>query len=258
MLHWWAKYLQNTMQKWASKLTIRFLFDQNVQYFGSQGKCPSKFINIGNNCYWFSTSNLNWLDAQNTCKEMYFNSDILDVNDKEDLLELIKYLLDNRLSHYLKSLHIKINLPDHDSTSYSEEMHNDYVENLKLKLCNSNNQNTVSTSSMFHSTLSEFEASLANENVVTFFIGKANSDLANISIKFSPKDYSYCVDMRKLQTKLPFICKYKTLKNNKTSTDFYPDSLRNYQQDPKMSYVINSLYAIVHGLDKAHQIVTHN
>jgi hypothetical protein len=104
---------------------------------------------------------------------------------------------------------------------------------------------------MLHSTLSEFEASLANENV-----GKANSDLANISIKFSPRDYSYCVDMRKSHTKLPFICKYKTLKNNKTSTDFYPDSLRNYQQDPKMSYVINSLYAIVHGLDKAHQIVT--
>ncbi len=189
---------------------------------------------------------------------MYFNSDILDVNDKDDFIELVKYLSDNQLRHFLKTIHIKIKLPDNDFTSYSNEMHNDNVENLKLRLCNLKNQNRFSANSTSHSTVNEFEAILANENVVTYFIGKANSDLSNISIHFFPNDYSFCVDMRKSQPKLPFICKYKTLKKNKTSTDFYPDSLRNYQQDPKMSYVINSLFAIVHGLDKAHQIVTFN
>lgn len=41
----------------------------------------------------------------------------------------------------------------------------------------------------------------------------------------------------------------------KFSGDYYPDSLRNYQQDPKMSYVINALLAIAHGLAKIHQNV---
>ena len=99
---WFNEYWEEMFKCYIDEPSIyqlKFYFILKIynKYSKIKGKCPSKFINIGNNCYWFSISNLNWLDAQKTCKEMYFNSDILDVNDKDDFIELVKYLSDNKL-----------------------------------------------------------------------------------------------------------------------------------------------------------------
>ena len=81
------------------------------------------------------------------------------------------------------------------------------------------------------------------------------------------KPLIYCFKWKNCAKKLPFICKFdsSSAKSNAKShedsiklinyDDFYPDTLRSYQQDPKMSFVINSLLAVAHGLDRVHKKV---
>ncbi len=54
--------------------------------------------------------------------------------------------------------------------------------------------------------------------------------------------------------KLAFVCK---LKKSKTSPNqvYYKHSLADYQQDPKMSYIINAFLAVVYGLDMSQKSV---
>jgi hypothetical protein len=116
------------------------------------------------------------------------------------------------------------------------------------------------------------EASLTDENVVTFFDSKINQRLQCISILLANNSLGigkrpvYCLKMKNCVKRLPFICKFESPVNkaltSKTRTGgvgseikFYPDTLRNYQQDPKMSFVINSFLAVVYGLDRVHQKV---
>jgi hypothetical protein len=118
----------------------------------------------------------------------------------------------------------------------------------------------------------DYEASLTDENVVTFFDSKINQHLQCISILINnsslgvDKKPVFCLKMKNCVRRLPFICKFESSSGRSESSsansdgstekiDFYPDTLRNYQQDPKMSFVINSFLAVAYGLDRVHQKV---
>lgn len=113
---------------------------------------------------------------------------------------------------------------------------------------------------------------LSDDDVITFFNSHLKPDRQCISIIITRvtsgrTNFSYCVQFNNCYRKLPFICKFRhstssfstnNLENKNTShrkIEFYPDTLRNYQQDPKMSYVINSLLAVVYGLDRIYKKV---
>ena len=80
------------------------------------------------------------------------------------------------------------------------------------------------------------------------------SKIACPSVVVLEKDEMYCVN--DCEQNINYICSYDT---NKKSSDYetsvYSDTLKDYQQDPKMSYVMNSFLAIAYGLDKIHQKV---
>lgn len=126
----------------------------------------------------------------------------------------------------------------------------------------------------------DFMNTLSDDDVITFYNSHLKSDRQCISVLnnqtlsleksknrrdlFKSK-FSYCVQFNTCYRRLPFICKFRHSppsfsssnleKSNRShlKAEFYPDTLRNYQQDPKMSYVINSLLAVSYGLDRIHQ-----
>lgn len=136
--------------------------------------------------------------------------------------------------------------------------------NIRLKLCKNLD---VDYKGEF---VTDFEASLADEDVITIFNSKIYQNPPHLSLEIlgnieknseknvnpePSKQINYCIELKTYEKKLPFICKLD-LQNLKPETVFYKNSLKNYQQDPKMSYVINSVLAIVNGLDKVHQNVS--
>jgi hypothetical protein len=165
----------------------------------------------------------------------------------------------------------------------SEEQNDldDLSSNVRIKVCRSHFYTRVKKSkrNTFHPKSNDFyDMITSGENVITFFNSKLNQQTSQfISILFTNDtnkqnyeyvsdyvdknqiNYSYCIELKNYEKKLPFVCKYEGKFSNKSKkyqlVDFYPDSLFNYQQDPKMSYVINSLLAVVHGLNRIHKNV---
>jgi hypothetical protein len=223
---------------------------------------------------------LEWEDAQSECKKKYFNSELLDTNEY-DLNELINYLYKTNQLEHLSKIHIKIkstqrhHQPDQDASEQSNEVNK---KKLKLKLCQSQSvKEKALYNNLLHknANLSELDDSLIDDDLATYLDYKKKENLKYTSIKISYennvndedeiKNYDHCIEVNSKKKKLAFICKFET-RNKKNidddvsdddddMNDFYPDTLRDYIQDPKMSYVMNSLLAIVNGLDKAHQIV---
>ena len=73
---------------------------------------------------------------------------------------------------------------------------------------------------------------------------------------------THCLNYQDCKKEFYFICIYDL--HNKNNEDVveatnsnlvYTDTLQDYQQDPKMSYVMNSFLAIAHGLNKVHRKV---
>lgn len=221
---------------------------------------------------------MNWAEAQNECKQKYFDSNLLDLNKKKDLEEVFEYLENNEMVHHLNKMHVRIKIQQ-DSNEQIYEEYTSSEQTLKLKNCRigkSKNKRKKSEHQLFdhyhldqhiNESISDFEASLADEDVITFFNSKMNQNSQqcisifitkilndNLNTQQLKTNFSYCIELKNCHKKLPFICKIEVNESNSLG-DFYPDSLRNYQQDPKMSYVINSLLAVVYGLSRAHQNV---
>jgi hypothetical protein len=68
---------------------------------------------------------------------------------------------------------------------------------------------------------------------------------------------AFCLNSNDCKKELYFICNYDINKNidDKADSLVYADTLQNYQQDPKMSYVMNSFLAVAFGLNRIHQKV---
>ena len=160
-----------------------------------------------------------------------------------------------KLSHALKNSTSSPTSGEYVHKSEQYEGLNYYDEqNLKLKLCKGADVAEKSSNEM---SISEFEASLADEDVITFFNSHIYQNPPFFSLEIlreANQTFSYCVELKTYEKKLPFVCKVD-LDDAKSEKHFYTNSLKNYQQDPKMSYVMNSLLAIVNGLDKVHQNV---
>ena len=221
---------------------------------------------------------LEWEDAQNECKKKYFNSELLDINEY-DLNELINYLFKtNQLENFSK-LHIKListQRQQHQRQDSIEQSSESTLNKKKLKLCKSQ---SVKEKGLYNNllnknkSLTDLDDSLIDDDLSTYLDYRKRENLKYTSIKITHekiflndedeiKSYDYCIEVNNKKKKLPFICKFESRSNlnqndddNDELSDFYPDTLRDYIQDPKMSYVMNSLLAIVNGLDKAHQIV---
>ncbi len=286
-------------------------------------KCPTGFIDIGDNCYWFSTQSLNWNDARNACKEKHFRSSLLDLNNEAYLEEVFQYLIKHRTisSEHLNEVHARIrlnsdgststlrsrhhtvhssDLDDHEDLDNGQEMttHGEQMDQLifndennmsgeqtiKLRYCKSilkdeeklNQYNLLELASRATTASVEplgrdYEASLTDENVVTFFDSKINQNLQCLSILIANSSLGvgkkpvYCLKMKNCVRRLPFVCKLEPSSGQMVRSkanggpekaDFYPDTLTNYQQDPKMSFVVNSLLAVAYGLDRVHQKVS--
>lgn len=272
----------------------------------NKGKCPINFVEIGGKCYWISTQNLNWIDAQKECKLKYFNSNLLDLNNSDDVLNVLEYLALNGMTEHLLRMHMRIKIPMESTEDYSSELDekksfNFVVSNgesgaqgqsLSLEQGQTRPGEEPQTLKLVHckkfsnyselrkrvdyeldeygyliknDSFSNFEDSLSDEDVITFFNSKINRHLQCVSILIMNRltgnqknNFSYCIQFNNCFKKLPFVCKFHPDENkiaNKSKLDFYPDTLRNYQQDPKMSYVINSFLTVVHGLDRIHKKV---
>ena len=205
------------------------------------------------------------------CKDKYFHADLLDLNNKEELKKIFEYLANNAMTDFLRKVHVRIKLSSsqNEPTTESDEKRFQFDENnssentLKLKLC----KPIKKTDDRISESTNEFEASFSNEEVITFFNSKLqltrpqcfSISIINNFLLNKKNNFTYCIELKECNKNLPFICKYELNKTNynytKTAMDVYPDTLQGYQQDPKMSYVINSFLAVVHGLEKAHKKV---
>lgn len=97
----------------------------------------------------------------------------------------------------------------------------------------------------------------SREEVFTFYNSKSfKSDVGCIILNLrnnTRKRLSYCLDLDKCGQELPYICKLK--KDITSQQRYYKHSLENYQQDPKMSYIMNAFLAVVYGLNNAQKNV---
>lgn len=226
------------------------------KFFIIKGKCPIEFHEIGNKCYWFSSEHLNWQDAHKKCQNIYHDSDLVDLNNHQDLNELFKYLKKhNKFKEIFSKMHVRVDLKTGTEKSKNKDEFIFDQESLIFRNCDSKNKRNLFDQNY---EISDFESSISSEDVITFYNKKIYNDYQCIFIMVSIDNskLNYCVQLKNCHLKLPFICKINTEKmRNRFSGDFYPDSLHNYQQDPKMSYVINSLLAITHGLARVHNNV---
>jgi hypothetical protein len=228
-----------------------------------QETCPSDFIKIGINCFWFSNQNLNWKDAQDECKKQHTLSDLMDINDQYDFHQVLEHIATTSNNRF-KKIHTQMKLSNGFNNNSNENQHKiehyegmNYFDeqNIKLKLCKTSD---IEYKSEFSN---DFEASIADEDVITFFNSKIYHTPPYLSLEILENEESneetkrmpnYCIEINNYEKKLPFVCKLEA-KHFKSENSFYRNSLKNYQQDPKMSYVINSALAIVNGLDRVHQ-----
>jgi hypothetical protein len=174
----------------------------------------------------------------------------------------------------------------------SQQLLYDYAasaeQTLKIRVCKSfipiiksNEPGQANYSAYAHnesSLLSSFELALADEQVFTYFINNIDQNkqclsivISNMIIENGGNNFSYCIELNKCDDRLPFVCKFETNKTKErekmtaagsskskqvdSSNFIFPDTLQGYIQDPKMSYVMNSFLALVHGLNRVHQAV---
>jgi hypothetical protein len=75
-----------------------------------KGKCPADFVEIGNNCYYFSRQDANWIEARAECRSKYDNSDLLDLNSPEDLNDVLEYAASQAMTDHLLRMHVRIKI----------------------------------------------------------------------------------------------------------------------------------------------------
>lgn len=199
-------------------------------------------------------------------------------------MRVINYMINNQSISHLSEIHANLKLePMVKSDSYTEssaEKYDQLVFNdenmsgektIKLKSCMHylDNGMTAKNSEGNRDYINTYEASLTDENVITFFDSKINQKLKCLSIVIyntTDQRITYCLKFKNCTRKLPYVCEIQpgsgSSSNSKTdeldqskADNFYPDTLRNYVQDPKMSFVINSLLAVTYGLDRVHKKV---
>ncbi|RNA13570.1 Metabotropic glutamate receptor 1 [Brachionus plicatilis] len=226
--------------------------------FFKQGKCPIEFQEIGNKCYWFSSENLNWQDARKKCESKYHYSDLLDLNNQQDLKDLFNHIRNqSEIKKLFSRMHVRIELATNTGTEKSNIV-NEYnfdAESIIFRTCGKTAKRNAFEQNY---EMSDFESSISSEDVITFYNSKIynNQQCISIIISNNSGEFDYCVKFKNCHSKFPFVCKINTDKIvEKFSGDYYPDSLHNYQQDPKMSYVINALLAVTHGLARIHKNV---
>ncbi len=106
----------------------------------------------------------------------------------------------------------------------------------------------------------EFHGRLAENSITNLKIDKCiynkKDSLSKLTCPnvVSEGDQIFCIN--DCERELYYICNYDTTKkSDKDDIYVYSDTLQDYQQDPKMSYVMNSFLAVAYGLDKIHQKV---
>lgn len=172
-----------------------------------------------------------------------------ELNNLEELDELIEYLILKNMTHHLK-MHVA---SDSLSTSNEETFDFENEPNLILKICpqtivshwkNHFNHENIGISKHLVNVGFDNEKYI-DEKVFTLFNSKHSFNKLKCMILVAKNQTDYCIEFNECGLQLPFICKVKADKNSNT----YQNSLNDYVQDPKMSYVINSFLAIYHGLD---------
>nr|QVK45748.1 G protein-coupled receptor [Proales similis] len=217
--------------------------------------CPTGLMAIGNACYWLSETSLSWQEAENKCKSVYHDAELLDAGDDHSLDLVLNYLSQRGLKEHLSRLHVKVKLNSilkkHKIRHTSDfDSIGDDAQGIRLRFCQP--LEAIKDKHDPH-----FFAALSSSDTITYFISRTETDINNITLlmtsdeRFGP----YCIDLNGAQDRQPFICRFQTPLASRSDqpVEFYPDSLRNYQQDPKMSYVMNSMLAIAHGLNNAHR-----
>lgn len=198
---------------------------------------------------------MNWQDAHKRCENIYHDSDLVDLNNHQDLNELFSYINNHsEFKEIFLKMHVRVEV---NTDSKKSNNNNEYIFDKKsifFRNCGSKKKRNLFDQNY---EISDFESSISSEDVVTFYNSKIYNNYQCIfMVSNNTSKFDYCVKLKNCHLKLPFICKINTDKmRSRFSGDFYPDSLHNYQQDPKMSYVINSLLAITHGLARVHKNV---
>jgi hypothetical protein len=206
-----------------------------------------------------------WQEANNECEsletgESEMKAELLEFKSKSDLDIILSHPLSptSTLTSQLL-IHIKMKLfnmvtatrPNNNRFTFNNNNNEDESHSpLNIHMC----QSSIPTNSSKNITNDD-------QNLITFF----NSELVfkhqdnqcySIAIQNTTNKNSikYCIQDDSCLKVLPFVCKIKKQsKRGSGDYHFYPDSLKNYQQDPKMSYVINSFLAITYGLNKMHK-----
>jgi hypothetical protein len=153
---------------------------------------------------------VNWITANNQCKSLHHDANLVDLNNQSKIEAVIKHFAENPI--YQKKIEFHGRLEENSIT----------IKNLKKDKCRLNNKDSLSK--------------LTCPSVV------------------SEGDQIFCIN--DCERELYYICSYdSTKKSDKDDTFVYSDTLQDYQQDPKMSYVMNSFLAVAYGLDRIHQKV---
>lgn len=208
-------------------------------------------------------------------------------NDGE-VNEIINYLIENNMLDSYHEINVRIivdssgsssiigslnisnssNIDSQSNQEFDEEIFND-EQTINIPFCNSSEE-YVSSGLTDGNLLTYYNRDISLRlkcpSMLISYNGKSNHH--RHLIKKKRNVHSYCLKLNKCENtitkKLPFICKFESSKlynskaYNRFVGDFYPDTLRNYQQDPKMSFVIYSLLAVAHGLDQVHKKVKLN
>ncbi len=200
------------------------LYDLFIDYFLKE-KCPPYFISINNNCYFFSLNITNWKNSVEYCK--FINSTLLTLFDTNELEHIKSYLYSKRKLDFYHKTHVNMLF---NSTSSK-------LDFSSLPLCSPVN-------------ISNKKA----EKSVIFFSKTLNTPKKCFTVNININSNKSCILMHECEANLPFICKLNLdqFRNKK----FYKHNLHDYQQDPKMSYLMNSFLALIHGLDAAHRNVS--
>ncbi|CAF0865551.1 unnamed protein product [Brachionus calyciflorus] len=194
-----------------------YINEENKDKFGvpCKKKCPKDFVDLGNKCIWLSNTTSNFAEAQLMCKNKHFDSDLLEFYQNDTPLQL--YLQNQTKNETRSPIFVRLT-------------HN-HNPNSNCKYKNSGNEKPFNK---------------LNDSNQCFSIV---IDIKNR--KRSSSKESYCFQQNKCNDKLRVICELKYENINSE----YADSLKNYEQDPKMSYVMNALLSIVYGLERIHKIV---
>lgn len=224
-------------------------------------KCPLGYRLIGQDCYHFSDSIKTWYDANEDCKQK--KSKLVNILEKDELLNIYGYLVETGLLNEYAETHVKVKSFGEDHRINSKEIivfNNNYAgangherimeERLKLKLCHL-------TKYYSHYNRHKAKADEEEPEVFTFFNSKALETglgciILNLTRSQRDGKISFCVNMDECNRRRPYICKLATKQNEEY---YYKNDLKAYQQDPKMSYIMNAFLAVAHGLDRTQQYV---